>query len=212
MTPERFVAELTTYQFASAFNPYVDRCPTHDAPDAPTLRRHNLINYLTSVLEIAPSIVWLGRDFGYRGGRRTGIALTDEFHLEDLRSRMSIKKVVRATVGPVMKERTATEVWKVIRLLPQPPVLWNVFPFHPFEEGDCFSNRSHTLAEFKSCAIVLSVFLNWLKPKIIVTLGADAHKAVKKLGFDCVLVRHPSYGGQAEFAEGIRKVTMEYAL
>jgi hypothetical protein len=206
MTPERFVAELATFQFASAFNPYADRCPSHDAPNAPSLRRHNLINYLTGVVEIAPSTVWLGRDFGYRGGRRTGIALTDEFHLDDLKSRMSIKSLVRATVGPVMKERTATEVWKAISLLRQPPVLWNVFPFHPFEDGDCFSNRCHTIAEFNSCAVILSIFLDWLKPKIIVTLGADAYRAVKKLGFDCVLVRHPSYGGQAEFAEGIRKI------
>jgi uracil-DNA glycosylase len=206
MTPERFVSDLARFHFASAFNPYSDHCPVHDAPNAPALRRHNLTNYLTGVLEMAPSTVWLGRDFGYRGGRRTGIALTDEFHLENLQQRMPIKNLVRATVGPVVKERTATEVWKAINLLSQPPVLWNVFPFHPFEEGDYFSNRSHTRSEFKSCSGILSVFLNWLKPKIIIALGADAHRAATGVGFDCILVRHPSYGGQADFAKGIRKV------
>jgi len=32
-------------------------------------------------MELGSNTIWMGRDLGYRGGRRTGLALTDEAHL-----------------------------------------------------------------------------------------------------------------------------------
>jgi uracil-DNA glycosylase len=132
--------------------------------------------------------------------------LTDEIHLETLESQFGIGGITKATVGNPIKERTASEVWKIIREIDQKVFLWNVFPFHPFEGGEPMSNRRHTSREFNECKELLSCLLNWLRPVRIITLGIDAHKEVMQLGFKVSSVRHPSYGGHVEFAGGIRKL------
>jgi radical SAM superfamily enzyme YgiQ (UPF0313 family) len=60
----------------------------------------------------------MGRDLGYRGGRRTGLALTDEYHLVDLEQVFPNTKFTRATVGDAVSERTAAEIWRVLREAP----------------------------------------------------------------------------------------------
>jgi uracil-DNA glycosylase len=153
-------------------------------------------------------MLWLGRDLGYRGGRRTGIALTDEFHLDVLIRTYGLDGVAKATVGPeVKKERTATEVWKLLTAIQTPVFLWNVFPFHPFDADKPFTNRRHTRREFDLCADILIHLMRLLRPTAIIVLGADAETAVSRLGIPCERVRHPSYGGQNEFACAIRRIT-----
>jgi hypothetical protein len=92
--------------------------------------------------------VWLGRDCGYRGGRRTGIALPDELHLDALQHHLGIDGIAKATVGSPITERTATHVWKAILEVNAKVFLWNIFPFHPFEPGNPMSNSRHTAREF----------------------------------------------------------------
>jgi hypothetical protein len=150
--------------------------------------------------------VWLGRDCGYRGGRRTGIALTDEIQLKTLERHLGVRGMAKATIGEPMKEQTATQVWKIISVIDVKVFLWNVFPFHPFNAGNAMSNRCHTAREFNECRELLFCLLEWLQPKTIVALGADAHKAVVRLGFKASRVRHPSYGGHLEFAGAIRNL------
>lgn len=204
MNPEEFVRQLSQVSFPDVFNPYRDRCREHDHADSPAIRRLNLKQYLDAVVECGVESVWLGRDCGYRGGRRTGIALTDEVHLTLLEAHFGIGGMKKATVGEPIKERTATEVWKILREIDQKIFLWNVFPFHPYEEGNPMSNRRHSSREFDACKELLSSLLKWLKPKRIVALGNDAHKEVLRLGFRVSAVRHPSYGGHIEFAGAIR--------
>lgn len=204
MNPEEFVRQLSEVSFPDVFNPYRDMCSEYDHVDSPAIRRLNLKQYLDAVVECGVESVWLGRDCGYRGGRRTGIALTDEIHLTLLEAHFGIGGMEKATVGEPIKERTATEVWKILREIDQKVFLWNVFPFHPYEEGNPMSNRRHSSREFDSCKELLSSLLKWLKPKRIVALGNDAHKEVLRLGFRVSAVRHPSYGGHVEFAGAIR--------
>ena len=52
-----------------------------DGPDAPAIRRSNLGLVLEAALAGGISSLWIARDLGHRGGRRTGLALTDEVHL-----------------------------------------------------------------------------------------------------------------------------------
>ena len=73
-----FVAEL---KFDDAFNPYSDTCADFDRPDAAAIRRGNLAKVLEAALATGVESIWIARDLGYRGGRRTGLALTDEAHL-----------------------------------------------------------------------------------------------------------------------------------
>jgi len=151
--------------------------------------------------------VWLGRDLGYRGGRRTGIALTDEYHLDVLKNTFGVFGIIKATMGEdPTKERTATEVWKVLSRIREPVLLWNAFPFHPFDENEPLSNRRHTAQEFEECRHILRKLFDWLNPTTVVALGADAEAAVLSIGHTCNRVRHPSYGGQTEFAREICKI------
>lgn len=204
MNAQLFVNQLRHISFPGVFNPYRDLCREHDHPDGPAIRRLNLQRYLEAAEECGVESVWLGRDCGYRGGRRTGIALTDEAHLRTLQAQFGVEGIIKATIGEPVKERTATEIWKVLREIDQKVFLWNVFPFHPFDNGEAMSNRRHTAREFNGCRDILFGLLEWLKPLRIVALGADAYREVQQLGFTVIRVRHPSYGGHLEFAGGIR--------
>lgn len=204
MTPEKFVEMAASLRFPSVFNPYADICPIFDLADAPALRRLNLLNHLRASLEMKVDAIWVGRDLGYRGGRRTGLALTDEANLAAFsRSFGERRKFVRATRGPIVAERTAGIVWRAILRLEKPVFTWNVFPLHPHEQQDSMTNRCHTRAERASVKPLLLALLDLLQPTKVVAIGNDAQIGLSDLGIMCIKVRHPSYGGVSEFESGI---------
>ena len=207
-TVDEFVDELGSISLPNVFNPYRDVCAVADHAESAAIRRRNLICYCQAMQAQHVKMLWLGRDLGYRGGRRTGIALTDEFHLDALIRTYRLSGVAKATLGPEMKkERTATEVWKLLTAIQKPVFLWNVFPFHPFDADEPFTNRRHTRREFDLCADILIHLITLLRPTTIIVLGADAEMAAVRLGIPCKRVRHPSYGGQNEFARAIHRIT-----
>jgi uracil-DNA glycosylase len=204
--PDTFVTELATLKFDHVFNPYSDRCPDHDRPDAPGIRRRNLVTILAAAESIGTDSIWFGRDLGYRGGRRTGLALTDELHLAALGQAFGNAKMERATITEPVAERTAREIWRMIKCVPVAPLLWNAFPLHPFEPGNPMTNRCHTAREARMVEDLLESLLAWLRPARIIALGNDAHRALVRMGHDAICIRHPSYGGQAAFVAGISEV------
>lgn len=203
MTPSDFVAELECASLPGVFNPWRDRCATWDLGDAAALRRENLRLYLERAIETEVATMWIGRDLGYRGGRRTGVPLTDEVHLSSAASLLGDIALVRATEGPVMAERTAAVVWRVLARVRQPVVLWNVFPFHPHLTDEPMSNRCHTRAERDQTWPLLEALIDMVKPQRIVAIGRDASLALSDLGVASEAVRHPSYGGQRDFMAGM---------
>src|SRR5881398_1303530 len=116
MTVDEFVDELSSISLPDVFNPYRDICILSDHPASPSLRRQNLTLFLKAIVRHESRSLWLGRDLGYRGGRRTGIALTDEVHLSVLENTFGVFGLVKATRSEeeATKERTATEVWKLL--------------------------------------------------------------------------------------------------
>jgi hypothetical protein len=203
MTPDQFVSALSSLDIPSAFNPYSDRCPVHDRADAPRRRRANLRSFLEGALACGTDTIWIARDLGYRGGRRTGVPLTDEINLGHVRSLFDSGSFQRATRGPAVAERTAAITWNAIRLIQCPVFLWNVFPLHPHEPGDPFSNRCHTRNERELSKPLLLSLLEMIQPRRVVAIGRDAQTALAELGINAVGVRHPSYGGQALFMAGV---------
>lgn len=203
MTPSEFVSALQAACLPSVFNPWRDQCPRCDLGDAPALRRENLRLFLESALETNVTTMWVGRDLGYRGGRRTGVPLTDEVHLSSAAALLGDIGLVRATAGPIVAERTAAVVWRVLARVKQPVVLWNVFPFHPHLPDEPMSNRCHTRAERTETWPLLEALIAMVQPEKIVAIGRDASLALDELGVEASAVRHPSYGGQAEFIAGM---------
>jgi len=199
---ETFVNRVAELSFDNTFNPYAEACADHDGADAPAIRRRNLVLVLDAAITHGVDSLWIARDLGYRGGRRTGLALTDELHLTAHASLVGALPLARATKGPAVAERTATIIWQVLKDIDRPIFLWNVFPLHPHEHGDPMSNRCHTRAERQACRPLLMWLLDTLRPKTVVAIGRDAQLALADLDVRAEKVRHPSYGGQAEFMAG----------
>lgn len=205
-TPKTFTEALAQTRLPSVFNPYSDFCPTYDRTDAARVRRRNIVRCLEAAIVTRVDTIWVARDLGYRGGRRTGVPLTDEIHLDQAATLMGAVGLDRATRGPIVAERTAAIVWSVLMRIGEPAVLWNIFPLHPHEADDPFSNRCHTRAEREATWPLLIALIAMIKPRRIVAIGRDAGKALCDVDVPVEVVRHPSYGGQAEFISGVQQI------
>lgn len=206
MTPTSFVKALASLSLEDVFNPYADTCPVHDRTDAASYRRTNLRTYLSAAEDIGVDTIWMGRDLGYRGGRRTGLALTDEFHLAEMARVYPGCSSRQATRGPVIAERTAAEIWGVLKVIEKPPLLWNVFPFHPHETDNPLSNRRFKAKELALVNDLNNALIKWLKVRRIVAIGQDAASYATAFGVEVLTVRHPSYGGVKDFRNGMKQI------
>lgn len=163
---------------------------------------------LSAILEQALSTevdsIWVGRDLGYRGGRRTGLALTDDIHVARHSRRWGVV-AERPTTGMPVKERTAAVIWNMLDQIEVPIFLWNVFPLHPHEPENEFSNRQHNVRERRAGEELLRALVELLRPKRIIAVGKDAEGAANRItsGLPVICVRHPSYGGQTQFLQQI---------
>ena len=114
MNPAQFIEELRGLNFENTFNPYRDRCSEYDLSDAPQRRSQILESLLNAALAQAESgrgidSMWVGLALGYLGGRRTGLALTDDVRFEEHLKRWELP-FERPTQGQV-EEKTAKTVW-----------------------------------------------------------------------------------------------------
>lgn len=207
MTPAQYVDELSKLNFVNTFNPYSNRCDIHDRDEAPTCRSQALLAMLEAATEQEIDSFWIGRDLGYRGGRRTGLALTDDVHIHTHADRWKLS-IDRPTKGEMVAEQTAAVVWRVLSEIKVSVFLWNVFPLHPYEPGNPFSNRSHNARERRVGEEFLSELILLLKPCQLVAIGNDAERTVSRLRnqHEVIKVRHPSYGGQTQFFQQINEL------
>ena len=201
-----FVNELAALHFDNVFNPYADVCPMYDSADSAFIRRRNLELVINAAISKGIDSMWIARDLGYRGGRRTGLALTDEAHLFWHAKLLATPPLMQATQGPAMTERTATIVWRALRLIDRPIFLWNVFPLHPHEPHEPMSNRGHTRVERTVCQQFNLRLIETLRPKRVIAIGRDAQTAMVELGIESAKIRHPSYGGQSEFLAALTEL------
>jgi uracil-DNA glycosylase family 4 len=143
------------------------------------VRCERLAGYFEAHADAA--ILLVGEAPGYRGARVSGLPFTSE----------------RQLTGAGPAEATATIVHRVLAALglEEQVLLWNVVPTHP---GTATSNRAPTRAEVAAGR----VFADELAAgRRVVAVGRVAHAALGGIH-----VRHPSYGGAAEFERGLRAV------
>lgn len=207
MSAAKFMRSLANLQSPDAFNPYRDTCSVYDLDGAPSVRAQVLQQMLECAENSDIDAIWVGRDLGHRGGRRTGLALTDDVHYRAHAMRWHVSAPV-STKGPAVSERTASVIWSVLTKLQDNVFLWNVFPLHPHQHGEPLSNRAHSARERAMGEAVLLDLVQLLSPRRLIAIGKDASKSAMRCagGLPVYSVRHPSYGGQNEFLSGIRQV------
>lgn len=207
MKPKGFVNALSSLDLEDTFNPYSNFCEICDLDDAPQIRSLALLGMLKAAEKVEIDSIWIGRDLGYRGGRRTGLALTDDIHVAAHAERWGVK-VKRATKGQPIAERTAAVIWSMLEQIKQPVFLWNVFPLHPYEPSNEFTNRSHNSKERKIGEDFLNELILILRPRRLIAIGNDAFKAAHKIrkNEEIVQIRHPSYGGQNIFLKQVEDI------
>ncbi len=206
MTPHEFVKRLEGLSFKDVFNPYSDCCAECDREGAAKMRRDSLLKMLIAATESGVDSLWVGRDFGYRGGRRTGLAFTDDAHLDKHAGRWGVS--VEKSTKDLAKEGTATIVWNILDQIDVTVFLWNVFPLHPHESQRPFTNRRHSARERKPGEQLLYELISLLQPARLVAIGNDAASSLERLRGDqeILRVRHPSHGGQNEFRRQMRGI------
>jgi uracil-DNA glycosylase len=152
---------------------------THNQYARSQLRRERLRAYLEA--RAGAGAVLVGEAAGYRGARISGVPFTSE----------------RQLTGTGPAEATATIVHRVLHELGivDEVLLWNVVPTHP---GTCSSNRRPTSAEIRAARPFLDELT---QGRSVVAVG---RVAASVLG--APYVRHPSHGGAAAFAAGLRQM------
>ena len=207
MNPEIFVKDLKDLKFENTFNPYSDTCHHHDNVNAPDNRARVLHHVLEKAVSKDIESLWIGRDLGYRGGRRTGLAFTDDVNFHAHNERWGVI-ADQPTKGDLVKEVSATIIWRALSKIEENIFLWNVFPLHPHETDNPFSNRMHSKIERNVGIEFLQELINMLQPRRLVAIGSDAARVIKKFENQKQIfqVRHPSHGGQTQFLTQISKL------
>ena len=206
----------------NVFNPWRDVDSECDLSSrAPLVRARHLRHYLETRLKTARYLL-VGEALGYQGGHFSGIAMTSErillgyfggdgIHPHDVLPRIVPHRTSRPDIIPKgFTEPTATIVWRTLMkegVLPGKFVLWNTFPWHPFnEKKGMLSNRRPTAEEIQYGYAPLERILGLFPGAIVIALGKIAATSLAVWQIRCHAVRHPANGGAGEFRLQIHEI------
>jgi hypothetical protein len=178
------------------------------------IRRRNLRLYLDQMADIHPKLLLIGEAVSYRGGRLTGIAFVSESVMlagvETRNGRIlgAGSGYRKATAGPKLStEASATMVWGTIRDIAPLPLLWNAFPFHPFQPGNPLSNRAPSAAELLLGEKFIARLMRLFAFEQVVAIGNSASLSLQRMHIEHTKVRHPSQGGKNLFVDGMARLS-----
>ena len=179
-------------------NPLRDRADDLDRPDAPAIRRANLLAYLAA--RPRPRAVLAGEAMGWRGGRFSGIAFTSERQLAAWGAPFAASSLKAGG----WTESSATIIHGVLDELDaeHEVVLWNTVPFHPHPAGRPLANRAPKTGEIALGRPFLERLVALLEPAHVIAVGRVAEGALGDLATG--RVRHPAQGGATQCREGLR--------
>jgi uracil-DNA glycosylase len=200
---ERFVQLLQQFSAPHVFNPWAERNRDDLPRNGPKARRQRLAAHLS----IAAAQVLIGEAPGYQGCRISGIPFTSERLLMAGRiPRMGAEVARLSTRARPWSEPSATVLWSTLHELhiAESTVLWNVFPWHPHRRREPLSNRTPTRLECAQGLPLLELLLSSMSGARLFAVGRHAERALRELGREAVMLRHPSQGGATQFRRALR--------
>ena len=212
LNTEEFVSQLAEASVTkNVYNQYAN-----DGSEANAVRRRNLSLYLGQVKKLKPTTMLIGEAPGHRGCRLTGIPLTSEAimlggvgELGLLGEDVGYRKTDE--FPKPIREITATIVWQTLVGFNSPPLLlWNTFPFHPFQPGKPFSNRRPFKKEITSGQGYIDYLIKLFRIDTIIAMGNVADESLGEMGLEPLKVRHPAQGGKNQFVAGLRAIWGSY--
>lgn len=204
---ERYVQRLSRYQSSDTVqNFYRGRGRVARAC------RSNLIRWLKELQARQPRWALIGEAPGYRGCARTGIPFSSEALVEQGLELSNGQRLFGADyqlseAESRVKEATATMIWEFLAQHSAVPLTWNAFPFHPHPVGQPLGNRKPNAAECHAGAQYLKELLKLYPIHWVVAVGRVAqglcHQHLRDV--EIISVRHPSFGGKADFIAGMQQ-------
>ena len=162
--------------------------------------RYNLKNYMYHLLDDGVDIMLIGEAPGYRGCALTGIPFTDEVQLKSSLNNYALGTWQRLDETGNTSERSASAMWSALRKYHITPLMWNAFPFHPYQAGNISSNRTPTQAELKDGLTYIQELISIfdIDSTRIFAIGQKA-KSMIGLKDDSHCIRHPANDFKKEF-------------
>lgn len=171
---------------------------------------NNLEAYFKYLLRNNADVLLVGEAPGYKGCRLTGIPFTSGAVIKEAHHNVfqDIGKFIK--LRQVTSEITAKILWDCLNQNKPVPILWNAFPFHPHHPGKPESNRPPTISELEEGKQYLEIVYSLFKPERIGSIGKAGMKILSQLfpNRKIIHIRHPSYGGKADFLKEMRKILM----
>jgi uracil-DNA glycosylase len=195
---ESFLKKLRKVKHSdTVFNPYRQRSAVN-----------NLRAYLVLLLEVSDIKMLIGEAPGYLGCRITGIPFTSGELLRQTSHPMLEKIKPELKFKTLESEATANYMWHFLEGKTAIPLLWNSFPFHPHHSGKPQTNRAPKVSEIAQGKEFLIDLYNIFQPTEIASIGRKGEKALNQAFPDtkAMYIRHPSYGGKADFIEGMNQL------
>ena len=194
--------ELLVAYRGGAFNQYRDVDPELGLPNGAEVRRLNLGYYLDTFADAR--FVLVGEAAGYAGCRFSGIPFTCEAQLvgpEPLGWALGKGMARSSTRETLWVERSAKIVWEALGER-MDCVLWNAFPWHPFDKTGPLSNRAPG-RDLNDGLDVLRCMLASFPSARPYAIGRVAQRALESIGAPAPYIRHPSHGGKPKFMAGV---------
>lgn len=194
-----FIQKLANFKsLEDTFNPWKDVNLDFDKSDAHIIRQYNLKLYLQYTIKAKK--VFIGEAPGFYGCRFCGIPFLDEQTI--LKYSKEYKQSSNSEIP--YQEKTALVLQNHSHLQNNiyKWVTWNIFPFHPYQNGNVQSNRKPIISEINETKEIIDSFLQLFPNVKIYCIGRTSENYFKnKLDMNIIYLRHPSFGGAKLFSE-----------
>lgn len=189
------------------FNPYNELSKPTDDRTAPGVRQQNLRIYLSALEKQKPKILCFYYAPSYDESKRSGVPLTNVSIFKRVENILKVsrpfEKATKSRGKPELSSM-ASIIWDTIEDLNKTIAVWPIIPFYPHKKSGLKMERSFTNKELLTYRPLLSDIVELFEPKIVLSVGKDAHEALKFLKVKHYQLPHPRRNIK-NFAASLRK-------